>query len=157
TFAAADDAGLNDLIQTLAIQDRLNEKLRDIARVTDWKDNRLGTNPPAAAAGAADPLVFVVRGELLRRFPGASIYAVDAILGPGGQPRVGLDEYLREVVGDLAAAARPDLEANRVGPALRSALGARNVTLSATATCSTVVAGARWLIVDGAARYDVLE
>lgn len=54
------------------------ERGKDIPRIHTWRDNALGTNLGRnAAAGAAEPpLVLLVRGSLLRRFPRAMVTLV---------------------------------------------------------------------------------
>ena len=43
--------------------------------ITDWKDSHLGTNTPHTSG----KLVLLIRGDLLRRYPTAVIYAVRAV------------------------------------------------------------------------------
>jgi hypothetical protein len=67
---------------------QLAEKLRDIRPVHTWlHTSQLGdnSNRPAAQPGQ---LVLLVRGELLRRYPNAVIYACQAQWNGGGHPRV---------------------------------------------------------------------
>jgi hypothetical protein len=56
----------------------LRERLKDIPPIHLWRgDNQLGANPNRPVTGDGD-LVLLVRGELLRRYPNALIYAVKA-------------------------------------------------------------------------------
>ena len=67
---------------------QLAEKLRDIRPIHLWPHTSpLGgnSNRPAAQPGQ---LVLLVRGELLRRYPNAVIYACQAQWNGGGHPRV---------------------------------------------------------------------
>jgi hypothetical protein len=50
----------------------------DIDRIKNWGDRKLGDN-----AAAGDKLVLLLRGELLRRYPNAVIYAVAAVRKDG--------------------------------------------------------------------------
>jgi hypothetical protein len=50
----------------------------DIDRIKNWGDRELGDN-----AAAGDKLVLLLRGELLRRYPNAVIYAVAAVRKDG--------------------------------------------------------------------------
>ena len=60
------------------------ESLRDIRPVDQWNANEgLGENPPASAPFAEDHLVLLIRGELLRRYPTAIIYAAKTLLVGG--------------------------------------------------------------------------
>jgi hypothetical protein len=156
TLSDVSDSAINAIVQAAAIQDRLDERLRDIARLTDWKASRLGSNTRPAPANVADPLVFVVRGELLRRYPGALVYAVDAVKGPTGQRRPGLEEYLREFVGDISSTLQPRLESRLASPALTRALSAIGIHIT-SALITAVVPGLQWLIEARGARYDVLK
>jgi hypothetical protein len=104
-----------------------------------------------------DPLVFVVRGELLRRYSDAMVYAVDAVIGPTGQRRPGLEEYLREFVGEISSSFQATLDARSLSPALISALGAIGIVFVRRAGTSVVVPGAQWVIGSPPARYDVVE
>ncbi len=54
----------------------LSEKLKDIPPVHEWKSTtELGTHNHREADGDATQLVLLVRGELLKRYPNAVIYA----------------------------------------------------------------------------------
>jgi hypothetical protein len=67
--------------------DALKEKLRDIRPIHQWpKDQPLGSNQNRAEVKPGN-LVLLVRGELLRRYPNAIIYACHAQWGGEGQPR----------------------------------------------------------------------
>lgn len=57
----------------------LREQLRDIPPVHRWPlVNALGANPNRPQSATGDDLVLLVRGELLRRYPNALIYAAKA-------------------------------------------------------------------------------
>ena len=60
--------------------DAQRESIRDIAELHRWaRGSALGTHPPAQAAGAAeDKVVLAIRGELLKKYPTAVIYAQHA-------------------------------------------------------------------------------
>jgi hypothetical protein len=61
------------------------EKQRDIKVIHGWdKSSPLGSNSPKPAS-AADPLVLLVRGDLLRRYPNAIVYAVKAKMTTQGR------------------------------------------------------------------------
>jgi hypothetical protein len=61
--------------------------LTDIPPLRDWNpQHRLGEN--TTAAGEGDMVLLLLRGELLRRYPGAAIYARRAAWGPTREPRV---------------------------------------------------------------------
>jgi len=67
--------------------DALKEKLRDIRPIDQWPKNQpLGSNQNRAEVKPGN-LVLLVRGELLRRYPNAIIYACHAQWGAEGQPR----------------------------------------------------------------------
>jgi hypothetical protein len=52
----------------------------DITEIHTWGKRRLGTT---AVGAGGDKIVLLVRGELLRRYPGTIIYAVKAVLNNG--------------------------------------------------------------------------
>lgn len=61
--------------------------LTDIPPLHEWDpSHRLGEN--TTGAGEGDMLLLLIRGELLRRYPGAAIYARRAAWGPTREPRV---------------------------------------------------------------------
>jgi len=66
--------------------DQEKEKLKDIAPITTWKETaHLGEN---TATGAAEgQIVLLLRGDLLRRYPRAIIYAAEAIWSADGTRR----------------------------------------------------------------------
>src|SRR5262249_46452311 len=56
-----------------------SESEKDIKRIHAWaKTSHLGENSPRPP-GATEPLVLLVRGDLLRRYPNAIVYAVKAV------------------------------------------------------------------------------
>jgi len=63
---------------------QLREKLNDIPPIHRWRaTNQLGANPNRTDTGEGD-LVLLIRGELLRRYPNALIYASKAKWDPQG-------------------------------------------------------------------------
>lgn len=74
--------------------DETPEELKDAKRLHQWGNNDLGENRVSGAT--ADPMVLVVRGDLLKRYPGALIYTVGAVsVGTGDETHdvPGLSEY----------------------------------------------------------------
>lgn len=68
------------------------DSLKDIHPIHGWpKNGPLGGNSPRPA-GTSSPLVLLVRGDLLRRYPNAVVYAVEAQLGTDGRRNLGTDE-----------------------------------------------------------------
>jgi hypothetical protein len=62
--------------------DQLAEKLRDIKPIHTWQPNsKLGDHNNRQPVGNSPQLVLVIRGELLKRYPNAIIYAQQAIWG----------------------------------------------------------------------------
>jgi hypothetical protein len=60
------------------------EALRDVRPLDQWSaQSALGENPPQGAPLHEDHLVLLIRGELLRRYPTAVIYAVKTVLVDG--------------------------------------------------------------------------
>src|SRR5690606_4859236 len=60
------------------------EDLKDIAPIHQWpKDNVLGKNNARDKEGDSEQLVFVVRGDLLKKFPNTVIYAQKAFKKDG--------------------------------------------------------------------------
>jgi hypothetical protein len=85
-------------------QGREGGPVEDIPSIEKWRRiNPLGKN----AAGPPEPaLVLLIRGELLRRYPTAIIYALSAIW-PAGQARPKLGE--QEVHPEFQGSLRPDV------------------------------------------------
>jgi hypothetical protein len=80
----------------------LRERLRDIPPIHTWPaGSRLGDHDAREAAGSAEQLVLALRGELLKRYPNAVIYAHAA-------------EWARDTAG------QPDLSMPRTLAALAS-------------------------------------
>ncbi len=70
----------------------LRERLRDIPEIHRWtRSSDLGRHPnrPASTGGT---LVFLVRGELLRRYPTADVYASPAEIDVNGKESLGEEE-----------------------------------------------------------------
>jgi len=69
----------------------LKEALKDIRPIHTWPDgNDLGSNQNRADLG--DNVVLLMRGELIRRYPTAVIYACQAVLGADGKRQLGTTE-----------------------------------------------------------------
>jgi hypothetical protein len=85
--------------------DELREKLRDIPEIHRWsRSSGLGHHPNRPAS-TGERLVFLVRGELLRRYPHADVYASPAVIDANGKESLGEDELHPLYRGTLA----PDL------------------------------------------------
>lgn len=68
------------------------DTLKDIHPIHGWpKNGPLGGNSPRPPR-AASPLVLLVRGDLLRRYPNAVVYAVKAQAGTDGRRNLGTEE-----------------------------------------------------------------
>jgi len=82
----------NKVIRKLATNLALQERLADINPLTAWRDGILGEN----RNGPTERLVLIIRGDLLKRYPGALIYAIDAVAKPckGGERVPALREYM---------------------------------------------------------------
>lgn len=83
---------INDAVRYVVIEEGFAEKLKDIKPLTQWRNNPLGANGQRAEEG----LVLVIRGDLLRRYPNALIYAIEAVLDEEGQCVPKLAEYVEE-------------------------------------------------------------
>ncbi|MEZ5042478.1 MAG: hypothetical protein R2828_21435 [Saprospiraceae bacterium] len=60
------------------------EELKDIKPIHTWKNSsKLGSHNARDAQGDSEQLVFVIRGDLLKKFPNTVIYAQKAILKDG--------------------------------------------------------------------------
>jgi hypothetical protein len=73
------------------------EELKDITPIHGWMSNRLGENADEPIVLGEENLVLIVRGDLLRKYPNAVIYAVEGVeVLLFGQVVVkpGLDEFL---------------------------------------------------------------
>ncbi len=74
------------------------EKFRDIPELHKWpKASNLGTHDYRVQNGNAALLVLVIRGELLKRYPTAVIYAQKAVW-PGGTPNPNVDRVLVDIL-----------------------------------------------------------
>jgi hypothetical protein len=84
---------VNDLVTKLIMEEQLKERLKDITHLMSWRSNPLGSNRDQPG----ERLVLVVRGDLLKRYPNAMIYAIDAVPCDcaDGDPVPGLREYLK--------------------------------------------------------------
>lgn len=67
----------NALVTEVAIEEQLQEKLRDITTLVQWKKTPLGGNDNRQES-KGENLVLIIRGDLLKRYPNAVIYSVDA-------------------------------------------------------------------------------
>lgn len=62
------------------------EKQKDITRIHTWTPTPLGSHKSATGTGAPgkDTLILLIRGDLLRKYPNAVVYAQKAKKKPGG-------------------------------------------------------------------------
>ena len=73
------DAGGDEL----PITDAERESRFDITRITSWApDSRLGSH--SARGSAVGQMVLLIRGDLLRRYPRAMVYALESVWSPDG-------------------------------------------------------------------------
>ena len=153
-----DDTVLTELARAVAIQEQLDEDLRDITPVKDWGSRPLGTNKPGASDdNVPEPLVLVIRGQLLQRYPNAIIYSVDALTPPDGQRAPGLPEYLRSELFSIPEETKVALDGGDVDAVRTTFIGEGRPALGASANVSVEIPGAHWLIMDGSDRYEVLD
>ena len=76
------DAGGDELPTT----DAERESRFDITRITTWAaDSRLGSH--SARGAAVGQMVLLIRGDLLRRYPRAMVYALESVWSPDGTKR----------------------------------------------------------------------
>ncbi len=76
------DAGGDELPTT----DAERESRFDITRITSWaSDSRLGSH--SARGSAVGQMVLLIRGDLLRRYPRAMVYALESVWSPDGTKR----------------------------------------------------------------------
>ena len=61
------------------------DKLRDIKEVHTWRRSDLGRNSSRTPPPGGNHLVFLVRGDVLQRYPNTLVYAVKAKVGAGGK------------------------------------------------------------------------
>jgi hypothetical protein len=81
---------------------QLREKLKDIPEIHRWtRSSNLGAHPNRPDDGAGR-LVLIVRGELLRRYPHADIYASPAVIDANGKESLGEEERHPLFRGTLA-------------------------------------------------------
>jgi len=70
----------------LPATDAERESRFDITRITSWApDSRLGAH--SARGSAVGQIVLLIRGDLLRRYPRAMIYALESVWSPDGTKR----------------------------------------------------------------------
>lgn len=82
-----------DLVDGELTEDSV-DRLRDIAEVHTWDHQAaLGENYSTGESQRGDFLVLLVRGDLLKRYPDALVYAIDAGEGPSGKLLPKLEEY----------------------------------------------------------------
>ena len=75
---------------------------RDIGPIHGWKSNRpLGANSARVPRPAADDVVLLVKGEVLRRYPNTMVSAVKTVLGPDGRRTLGATELFPTFHGRL--------------------------------------------------------
>jgi hypothetical protein len=94
------DAEISDAARFVISREGLAEALKDIKPLTEWGEGALGSN--RQADGTREGFVLVIRGDLLRRYPNALIYAVEEGYDAQGRLRPRLPEY----VGEPASSAR---------------------------------------------------
>ena len=104
------DQELNWQLVKLVQRSALAEKLRDVKLLTQWKGNALGHNEYRTGK----ELVLVIRGDLLRRYPDALIYAIKAVkhdgkLVPGLPEFADPAEQQERIFPVFGAALPPDL------------------------------------------------
>jgi hypothetical protein len=107
----------------------------DIPPIHGWGNRALGTN--VAATGSVSPdekLVLLVRGELLRRYPGVVIYAVKAVMHNGR----------RALATDFPDGVAKPLESH---PLFRGTLGADVTFVGFDLTREQVLADPGWFFV----------
>jgi len=76
------DAGGDELLST----DAEREARFDITRITSWAaDSRLGSH--SARGSAVGQMVLLIRGDLLRRYPRAMVYALESVWSADGTRR----------------------------------------------------------------------
>lgn len=73
------------------------ENLEDIKSLAKWNSERLGSNEPANHP--KEKLVLILRGDLLKKYPNAVIYAVEAKLNEKNERVPALPEF--EVEGEI--------------------------------------------------------
>ena len=112
------------------------EAQHDIIPIHQWKDRKLGTT---AIGGGDDQLVLLIRGELLRRYPGTVIYAVKAMLREG--KRVPAIDHLAEAGAQRITS---PLEAY---PIFRGSLEPDVTFVGFNLTATEVLAGNGWFFV----------
>jgi hypothetical protein len=103
----------------------------DIPPIHEWRKRPLGSN---AGDAGKDYLVLLLRGELLRRYPGVVIYAVKAVV-PNGQ---------RMLATDSPAGVTPPLESH---PLFRGTLDADVTFVGFDFTRNEALADAGWFFV----------
>jgi hypothetical protein len=80
----------------------LKEKLKDIVEIHRWtQSSQLGDHPARPDTGTGQ-LVLIVRGELLRRYPRADVYACPAVIDTNGKESLGEEERHPLFRGTLA-------------------------------------------------------
>jgi hypothetical protein len=105
----------------------------DIIPIHQWGDRALGTIAGGGPGG--DKLVLLIRGDLLRRYPSAVIYAVKAVLDENGK---------RALATDHPQKARPPLEAY---PIFRGTLEPDVTFIGFDLTQEEIVADTGWFFV----------
>jgi hypothetical protein len=100
----------SDVVNTTGVSDAVHaERNLDIKKIHEWPQlNFLGTNSARVGMSTPNPLVLVIRGELLKRFPDTVIYAQKAKFnGTDYQGRRLLDTELKFPL--FTARVAPDL------------------------------------------------
>jgi len=84
-----------DLTPDGALKEDVRNRLRDIAKIHTWQESVLGDNRSQAPDGRQG-LFLLIKGDLLRRYPGTVIYAVESVpeSASGGRFVPALPEYV---------------------------------------------------------------
>ncbi len=98
------DIEKDQILHQILLQEKQEESGYDIKNLTEWGKKSLGNNE---VADGGENLVLVIRGDLLRRYPNARIYAVDSteLLNNKGVPVPDMPEYLTlfEIKGEYSS------------------------------------------------------
>lgn len=91
----------------------LAEKFKDISPIHTWDTSTgIGTHPNPASPAAGSVLVLLIRGELLRRYPTAHVYAVPGLMqtrSDGSLQRIPNPDSSRELHPLFRGTMAPDL------------------------------------------------
>jgi hypothetical protein len=93
-FWNVDDAVAGHRPTSPEAEREIRKGLKDIKPITWWGNSRLGENGLKAEGGAKpDPLVLLVRGDLLKKYPNTRVYAIKAVKLPNGRRVPALPEF----------------------------------------------------------------